>query len=218
VTQAAERLEVSPRRVRQLLAQGSLVGRQLGRDWAVDPRSLARHPVRRRSVGRPWHPSAAWAVLRVAYGDQLDMSPVDRSRAQHRLSQHGLSGLVARLRSRADEYRCYAHPAAIERLNRDTSVVRGGVSAVDEHNIDLVVTGAAELYVQRRHHAELADRYALDPDAERPNVILHVVDDDAWPFGDSVEVAPWPVVAVDLLDADDERSRRAGQALVDRHS
>ena len=66
--------------------------------------------------------------------------------------------------------------------------------------------------------ADLADSYDLDVDPDRPNVILHVVDDDAWPFDDGEQVAPRPVVAVGLLDADDERSRRAGQRLVVAHS
>lgn len=82
--------------------------------------------------------------------------------------------------------------------------------------MDLIVRDAAEVYVRAGDVADLADSYALDVDADRPDVILHVVDDGSWPFDDE-QVAPWPVVAVDLLDADDERSRRAGLALIERH-
>lgn len=218
VAEAAGQLAVSPRRVRQLLAEGQLAGERLGRDWVVDRRSLARLPMRRRSAGRPWHPSAAWSVLRLANGEEPGLSPIDKLRARRRLDEFGLAGLVERLRSRADEYRCYAHPSAIERLRHDRSVVRGGVSAVRDHDVDLIADDTAELYVQRQHLADLVDRYVLDTDADRPNVVLHVVDDDAWPFDEGVEVASWPVVAVDLMDADDERSRRAGRALADRRS
>ncbi|WP_420451171.1 hypothetical protein [Ilumatobacter sp.] len=57
----------------------------------------------------------------------------------------------------------------------------------------------------------------LEPDADRPNLIVRIVDGDVWPFAEHVNVAPWPVVAVDLLDADDERSRRASLELIERH-
>jgi hypothetical protein len=63
----------------------------------------------------------------------------------------------------------------------------------------------------------LLDRYALEPNANRPNLIVRVVDDDVWPFDDDANVAPWPVVAVDLLDSNDERSRRAGLELIERN-
>ncbi len=79
--------------------------------------------------------------------------------------------------------------------------------------MDLIVRDAAEVYVRDGDVADLADSYALDRHADRPNVILHVVDDGLF---DDEQVAPWPVVAVDLLDADDERSRRAGLELIER--
>jgi hypothetical protein len=96
-------------------------------------------------------------------------------------------------------------------------MVRGGVSGAKEHRVDLVVRDATEVYVRAGEMADVVNSYALDEDADRPNVILRVVEDEAWPFHDDVRVAPWPVVAVDLLDADDERSRRAGLELIERH-
>ena len=76
----------------------------------------------------------------------------------------------------------------------------------------MIVQDAAEVYVRASEVAELVESYALDEDADRPNAILHVVDDEVWPFDDQQQIASWPVVAVDLLDADDERSQRAGCA------
>jgi hypothetical protein len=143
---------------------------------------------------------------------------VERSRARKRLAQHGLVGLVGRLRSRADLERFYVHPSALDRLVREAGVVRGGVSAASEHAAGLIAGDLVEAYVPRRRLAALVKRYAMEADAERPNVLLRVVDDDAWPFAGDAEVAPWPVVAVDLLEADDERSKRAGRELIERHS
>jgi hypothetical protein len=59
----------------------------------------------------------------------------------------------------------------------------------------------------------VVQRYALEEDPERPNLLLRVVDDDVWPFEAGTNIAPRPVVAVDLLESDDDRSRRAGLEL-----
>lgn len=216
VSDVAEELDVSPRRVRQLLASGQLRGQQVGRSWVIEPHEVEQ--LRRRGVGRPWSAASAWAVLNVADGQGRDLSPAERSRARQRLRQHGLDGLVGPLRSRAEARSFYGHPSALDRLVDDPGVVRGGVSAARDHDADLIAGEPIELYVRRSRLAELVDRYALDSDADRPNVLVRIVDDDAWPFGDDAGVAPWPVVAVDLLDAGDDRSRRAGLELIGRHA
>ena len=218
VAQAAEELGVSPRRVLQLLAAGHLRGEQLGWGWALDQSDVDRLRNHRGVAGRPWSPASAWAVLALANGDQPHGSPVERSRARQRLAQHGLAGLVDRLRARAEAQRFYAHPAVLERLILAKGVVRGGVSAASEHDAGLIAHDLVEAYVARRRLPAMADRYALDPDGERPNVLLHVVEDVVWRFADDASVASWPVVAVDLIEADDERSQRAGRELIERRS
>ena len=42
-------------------------------------------------------------------------------------------------------------------------------------------------------------------------MVLRVVNDGLWPFGPDEAVAPLPVVAVDLVEVGDGRSRRAGE-------
>ena len=96
------------------------------------------------------------------------------------------------------------------------SLVASGVSAVGHHHVDLVVSDQSEAYVPESRVAELADRFALDAESDRPNVRLRVIKDDDWPFEAGQRVAPAPVVAVDLLDSDDERSRRAARELMAR--
>lgn len=49
--QAAERLGISPRRIRVLITTGRLPAQRLGRDWLIDERDLAA--VRERKPGRP---------------------------------------------------------------------------------------------------------------------------------------------------------------------
>ncbi len=96
------------------------------------------------------------------------------------------------------------------------SLVASGVSAVSDHHVDLVVSDQSEAYVPESRVAELADRFALDADSDRPNVRLRVVNDDDWPFEAGQRVAPAPVVAVDLLESEDERSQRAARELLAR--
>lgn len=73
-----------------------------------------------------------------------------------------------------------------------------------------------EGYVRSSVLPSLVARFALDEQAERPNVVLRVVDDGLWPFRPDEEVAPAPVVAVDLLEAGDGRSRRTAIGLLKR--
>lgn len=215
VVDAAGKLEVSSRRVRQLLASGQLPGQRVGRGWVIRRSDVEQ--LRRSGAGRPWNAASAWAVLLLASGGDPQLSPVERSRARKRLADNGLAGLVDQLRSRSDRREMYVHPSALDRLRDEAAVVQGGLSALNAHDVDLIVSGEDEIYVKASEVADLADRYALDPDADRPNLVVRVVDDNVWPFDEDANVAPWPVVAVDLLDADDERSQRAGLELIERH-
>jgi excisionase family DNA binding protein len=213
VVEAAEYLEVSPRRVRRMLADELLAGRQIGREWAIERRALENLRRHRGPVGRPWRASSAWAVLAVANGNGSDLSPVDRSRARRRLAERGLAGLVAQLGARAEMRQFYGHPSVLEPLAAEPNVVRSGVSAAADYRADNVASDFLEAYVPEARIAALISEYGLDSDAERPNVVLRVVGDAVWPFAPEIDVAPRSVVAVDLLEADDERSRRAGAAL-----
>lgn len=216
VAESAEHLGVSPRRVRQMLADGLLVGRRIGREWAVERRSLENLRHHRGPVGRPWRARSAWAVLAMASGDHSDLSAVDRSRASRRLAEHGLVGLSAKLGARAELRPFYGHPSVLDRLAKESDVIRSGVSAAAEYEVDIVVSDFLEAYVPKASLAAVVSRYGLDSDSERPNILLRVVDDSVWPFAREMDFAPRPVVAVDLLEADDERSRRAGSELVNR--
>lgn len=199
-----------------MLADGQLVGERLGRDWVVDRARIDHYRRLRHLSGRPWRPISAWAVLAVAGGGGTEFSPVERSRARHRLAEHGLVELVDRLDTRAERRSFYGHPAVLQRLRHEQGAVRGGVSAAADHDVDLVGGDLLEIYLPEQRLDALVERYALDDDAERPNVLIHAVDNAVWPFDAHVDVAPWPVVVVDLLESDDERARRSGRELAER--
>ena len=213
VADAASQLGVSPRRVHQMVAAGRLDGLRIGRSWVLDRADVQRIALSRPESGRPWNPSSAWTVLALASGNPVIGSPVERSRAKKRL-QHGLEPLANRLRSRAQSHWFYAHPAVQAEILSHPGVVASGVSALAAHGADLMVSGQGEAYVRASQVAEVADRFALDADSDRPNVRLRVVGDGDWPFEEGQRAASAPVVAVDLLESDDERSRRAARELL----
>ena len=213
VSEIAEALSVSRRRVRQMLAQGALAGQRVGRTWVVHRDAIERLEQNRSPAGRPWHPATAWALLALADGRDTDLSPVQRSRVRRRL-EAGLEHHLGRLRVRAEKRRFYAHPSVIDLLGCEPSVVRSGVSAFGCYQIEVVAVDEFEGYVPASSLPSLVSRFALDEHAERPNVLLRTVDDEVWPFDEDESVAPLPVVAVDLLEAHDSRIRRAGFELL----
>ena len=72
-----------------------------------------------------------------------------------------------------------------------------------------------EGYVKAADLAELVSRFGLDGKAERPNVLLRSVGESVWPFAPDQQFASRAVLAVDLLESGDPRSRRAGAALLE---
>jgi hypothetical protein len=80
--------------------------------------------------------------------------------------------------------------------------------------VDVIASDVVEGYVDASQLDALADDYALHS-AARINVVLRVPPPNPVALGDDRDAA-WPVVAVDLYDAGDDRSRRAAAALVAR--
>ena len=213
VADAAAELGVSQRRVRQMLADGTLRGSRIGRVWAIDRAALDLVSDRSTSAGRPWKAASAWAVLALADGREIEGSAVARSRARRRLAG-GLLPLAEQLRTRAATWHFYGHPSVLDRLPGPARAVRTGLSATGEHGLDLVAVGVYEAYMPESDLAEAVRRFALIEGVERPNVVLRAVEDDNWPFRPDEKVAPIPVVALDLLDANDDRSKRLAVSLL----
>lgn len=151
----------------------------------------------------------------MASGVEVKGSAVDRFRARQR-AEAGIAPLVGKLASRAERHQLYAHPSVLGELMEHPGIVASGVSALGSHSADLVAVDQADGYIRRSELASMIDEYALDNAADRPNVQLRVVGDEYWPFEHGQRYAPLPIVALDLLDSADERSRRAGQELLNR--
>lgn len=215
VADAADVLGVSERRVRRMLADGALPGQRVGRLWVLDAEVVRQAASKGRDVGRPWIARSAWAVLALADGMEVELSPVQRSRAMNRMKL-GLGAVRHRLDVRAERQQMYGHPGVLGRLADDPSVVASGVSAAARYGADLLPAEEFEGYVRSSHFGAVEARFGLIGQSERPNVVLRVVDDAEWPFPAGMEAAGPAVVAVDLLESDDPRVRRAGQEMLER--
>jgi len=217
--EAARRLQVAPVRVRAMIRDGVLEAQKVGGRWLIGARSVERRRAQPVSEGRPYEPANAWALIDLWHdGDAKWVGKSQRSRLRRRIREQSIRGLYPALRGRAEPWRMRGHPAAIERLRENEAVRLGGVSAASAYKADIAAPDELEAYAKAEDASRLVDRFHLKHSIA-PNILLHVVP-GPWPFG-SIEqhapgVVPALVVALDLLESADERSRRAGEELLAR--
>jgi excisionase family DNA binding protein len=223
VADAAQALQVSPRRVRQLLADRSLPGVRIAGRWLVSPAAVEHRHRSRPASGRPLSSASAWQVLAAlsrAEDEMAGLSPPLRSRARSRAAylRRQLSEAMPEqwrtlLRRRATLHQFYGHPSVLAGIGGDLRVVLSGISAAHDHGADLMVVGAAEAYVRPSDLAGIIEHYALSPAVgAEANVWLRVVGSGAdWLFRQ--RVAPAAVVAADLMERDGARDQAAGAKL-----
>lgn len=215
VADAAQALGVNPGRVRQLVAAGRLDAEKIGGRWLIPDSAVATRLADDRPVGRPLSPRAAWGLLEAAVGRSVPwLSPSEQRRARQRAQSWSLAHWASACERRAEQHALYAHRSVLGRLADDERVVRSGASA-RLVPVDLIAAGVVEGYVRSVSLDDIVGEYGLHRGAQ-VNVVLRVPPEDLFVFGDQREAA-WPVVAVDLYDAGDDRSRRAGQALLDKY-
>ncbi len=210
ILDAARLLGLSPQRIRALVVKGQLPGQKLAGRWFIDRSAVER---RRRDpplIGRPYSPAHAWGLIALAEGESPAwLDPSNRSRLRRILREHDLQGLLPSLVRRSRRLELRAHASDLPRIEAEPDVVRSGISAASEHGLEIVAPRILEACVPARRLSQLERRYRLKPSADA-NVILHVID-GPWPFAVDQRVAPRLAAVLDLLDDDDERSRRAAQ-------
>jgi excisionase family DNA binding protein len=213
VTEAAQQLGLDPGRVRRLVASGMLAGDKIGGRWLVDEVAIDDRLATHHRGGRPLSPRSAWGLLWAAAGRPSPwLAPNERSRAIDRARAWPLTDWAWACTHRAQVRRLWAHPAALSRLIDDDRVVRSGIS-VRGLSVDLIVSNEAEMYVHPDHVVAVIAEFGLI-NSRNSNVTVRVPPIELWLF--EASDAPWPVVAVDLLDAGDDRSIRAAYGLVGR--
>jgi excisionase family DNA binding protein len=212
---AATELGVSTHEVRRLIAAGELAARASGRLWLVDEESVRRRALARPRRGRALKATTAWAALFEASGERaalLDASTRSRLRAWLRRLEPAV--IVAACRYRADRHALRVLPAYRSRLLATQGVVAGGVTAAADAGADLMSSGdeLLEIYCDASTLTRLSRVYGL-ADVGTPNLLIRV------PAGGVKSLLlggklPAAAVAVDLAEAADVRTRRAGEALL----
>jgi excisionase family DNA binding protein len=218
--EAAERLGVSQRRVRAMIAAGRLDAQKVQGRWLVEPGSLERVADIPRRDGPPWSPVLAWAYLQFLDGDPhaLDrLSRVSRHRVRQRASAAlDLNELAAIALRRAETWRCRAHPSVVNDLLH--AGVRSGLSAADALGVGLGIRSGehADVYLPRSRARQLVEELGLVPAGGRDvNAIVRAVPDAAWRL-DHRAFAPLLAVALDLAEHGDPRCREAADRLAGR--
>jgi excisionase family DNA binding protein len=217
VAEAASRLGVDRSRVEQLLRSGRLVGRRSGRLWLIDADALAAMSAHPRAAGRPMAPARAWGLLDLLDGGAAAwLPPVARS--QVRALLRGLEepdpdhwrGL---LRARNDVRHVRVHPAALARLDAESSVLTAGAGLAAEAGIDLLAVGPMpEVYIQEQDWKPLAKALHAQVVPAGGNLIVRIPQ-GVWPF-EGRDVVGASALAADLLEAAEPRAVEAGRRLL----
>lgn len=211
IPEAARLLGVSADRARALAVSGQLEARKLGDRWFVERAALEQRLRRGALDGRRFSPRNAWALLLLASGEKVGgIDSSVRSRLKRALARDGFVELAPRLTGRAAPQSFRSHPGEIAHLLEDPDLIRSGISAGAD-DFDLVSGQETDGYVQGARLDRLASDHALEPSGAEGNVRLRVVPDEAWPLIAGRQIAPEAAIALDLAEAPDPRSARAGE-------
>ncbi|MGH2728974.1 MAG: helix-turn-helix domain-containing protein, partial [Actinomycetota bacterium] len=160
VQEASDQLGINEARVRALIKAGGLDANKIGGRWLVDPASVRRRLSASPGRGRPWKPEHVWDRLLALEGDPdhkvLSLVASDRPRSlkpwreARRLldlvDKESASGLLARVRNRAEVRRLRAHPGIIKKILDDPRIVLSGASASAHHDLGLSAENEVDGY------------------------------------------------------------------------
>jgi hypothetical protein len=215
--QAAEQLGITQQRIQTLFATGDLRGRMVAGRLVVDSGDIQARLLRRPGRGRPLAARVAWGMLWDLSGERANwLAASERSRLRTNIRNLNAEDVVLRVRRRATLHRCRILPTYVEGLAADPACVAGGVSAASAVGADIVAIGFAEVYTARPTHDRLLTKYAMIQAATDAdiNVNMRVLDDDLTFLLSGRTHMPGAVVACDLMESPEPRTRRAGTLLL----
>lgn len=105
-------------------------------------------------------------------------------------------------------------PTYLDEILRWGGVVGSGVSATRAYNVDLVAPDEAEVYLTEETRQSLQDEFQLR--AREPGNLVIRVPTIGLPIVLNRPMMPLAVIAVDLLDSGDPRSRRTALNVIER--
>lgn len=215
---AAARLGVPADKLRALIRSGELHAARRADRWFVPVVEVRRLEGLPRPSGRPYSPSAAWALLALLAGERPEGLTAPRlSQLRRQLREADPEELAGRLRHRARRQLVFVHPSQLALLAADPAVMRSGWRVAEQAGAALLSSDDApvELYLAQRNLDELRSQYLIADAGEVANAVLRIVDDHITvPNIDGVAAAP--VVALDLLEAGDPRAVEAARQLFAR--
>ena len=198
-----------------LVRSGRLRAQRIGGRLLVDGRNVDGRVSAGSSVGRPFSPRRAWALILLADGDEPAVDAPTKSKLRRLLRERDLWSVRSRLIDRATRLDLRAHSSDVARIGADPGVVRTGARYAGEAGFGLLAPSApGEGYVDRATADRLIEQYRLAP-SPNPNVILRVVPDEvrSWLSG---PLAPRPAIALDLAEDMDPRAQEAARAALAR--
>jgi excisionase family DNA binding protein len=216
VTEAAERIGVSERRIRALIYSGQLHAERIGSNYIIDPEELAVFGRLDRSSGRPLSAKNAWALLAQlsGYPDAVPVSLRSSYRLRNLVEQRSedLVELLAHAQPRSESFSWQVLQSDLDQLADDDQLVRSGLAAEDRSLDVSFQLGRDPLdgYVDRKTLRALKRRLRPVEDPHSSNLLLRVPLESVWIL--EHENAPTPVVAADLLKHRDARVRRAARS------
>jgi excisionase family DNA binding protein len=224
--EAAVLLGITAGRVNRLARSGELAYRMAGRTRLIDPLSVQRLlATTRRRPGRPLTPQSAWAALLSDLGtadwsqltEALGMSPKQRYNLKRLIARSPAENWDGLAKARAVVHRVRVRPAYLGEILQWDGVVPSGVSATGQYGLDLVAAEEAEAYLSGQTWRLLQEEFHLDP-SPSGNLVLWSpsVSEDTLSVVLDREIMPVSVVAIDLLDSGDPRSRRTALRIIDQ--
>lgn len=202
VSEAADRLGVTPRQVQHLVARGDLSSVARG---FVDASSVDRLiAIRRGGRARAWSEATAWGAVAMLSGmEAIWMGESQRSRLRAQLRQFSAEQVVARTRNRAIAMRYAGHPSAVSRVRAaavSTHLAARRLGLADVNAVDAYVDVNKVHEVARSHALVLDGRgtFTLRATTMAMDVVRQLVEN-----GDVV-------AALDMAESLDVRERSAG--------
>jgi|GEM_PF-3314263 len=172
----------------------------------VTMQERAHHSVEGRGQRKP--------AARVAKEDRAPMHEISRLRNAIAHGRVVLPKDLYRFRSRSNGVRAfYAHPSVLPNVRDDARVILSGAHAAAFYGADLFPDDHVDAYVHEESIDSLCRGYALEPMSlgEQAPVWFRPVDS----LQINYSVAPRLLVAADLFEVNDARSRAAASELLD---
>lgn len=215
VPAAAERLALTPARVRELISDGTIDAQKQGGAWQLHISEVSRLEQHLRPVGRPLNPEHAWGILAL-----LEQRPLPtgidryaRSRLRRRLRERPLGATVSRLHTRAARQQWHGPRDALSALIDQGDAVYGGIWTPHAEAHGLAADGPVELYLPEWAVGDLEDA-GFETVAGGGNTLTHIVPRQLWPYRPTDRHVGAAVTGLDLIEGGEVGCQAVGWQLL----